>query len=117
MEGLIMYLSLPAIDTLLSFIVQNSGKGSAILFDCSVKTEANIPSHVPRKNLGEHTARGGEPMRFAIPIEGAEAFLTQRGFFQVRTVTSDECRKMYFQGKNEDRKNFLSSLFMYAVVE
>ena len=82
MEGLIMYLTLPAIDAMLSFIVKNSGPGSAILFDCSGKTGSH--DSMTRKKLEDHTAQSGEPIRFSFPEEGAEAFLVQRGFSQVR---------------------------------
>ncbi|MFA5222186.1 MAG: class I SAM-dependent methyltransferase [Methanoregula sp.] len=117
MEGLIMYLPLPAIEAMLFFIVQNSGRGSAILFDCSATTRHNAPSQKgTRKNLGEHTAQGGEPILFAMPEEGAEAFLEKRGFTRVRTVTSDEYRQMYFHGKNKDRELYRSLSFTYAVV-
>jgi methyltransferase (TIGR00027 family) len=117
MEGLIMYLPLPAIDAMLSFIVNSSGKGSAILFDCSGSSGSDAPSPTDaRKNLGEHTARGGEPIRFAIPPEGVEAFLVQRGFSRVLTVTSEEYRRIYFHGKNKDRKLYGSLSFTYAVV-
>ncbi|MGB7993082.1 SAM-dependent methyltransferase [Methanoregula sp.] len=115
MEGLIMYLTLPAIDAMLSFIVKNSGPGSAILFDCSGKTGSH--DSMTRKKLEDHTAQSGEPIRFFLPEEGAEAFLVQRGFSQVRTVTCDECRQLYFQGKNNDRNLSRSSSFMYAIVE
>ncbi len=115
MEGLIMYLSLPSIDAMLSFIIQNSGRGSAILFDCSAKTGDDTSQEETRKKLGDHTAKGGEPILFALPKEGAETFLAPRGFSSVLTVKSDECRQMYFQGKNKDR-NLSGLTFTYAVV-
>jgi len=115
LEGVIMYLTPPAVDSTLSFIVRDSGRGSAILFDCPVGSggEAASPLGVPRK-FHDHVARGGEPIRFAIPSEGAESFLKERGFSRVHAVTDEEIRERYFQGAGRTRK-FSRVSFVYAV--
>lgn len=117
MEGLLMYLSPETVDELLLYIVRNSGRGSAILFDCSRKAGAGgIPESNLRRGLREYTQRHGEPILFGIPEEGVEAFLKRRGFSQVRNVTSDDYERMYFHGKNKGRKLSRSLSFTYAVV-
>ena len=117
MEGLLMYLPGHAIDEMLSFMVHNSGRGSAILFDCSKETAAgDTPDPDIRRAIREHTARQGEPIRFAIPKEGIETFLTEREFSQVRNVTSAEYKRMYFTGKNKDRVLYQPLSFTWAVI-
>jgi len=116
MEGLLMYLPLEAIDAMFSFIVHNAGRGSTILFDCSPESPSDHQGPGDRGVLREHVARNGEPIRFAIPREGVEAFLRERNFSLIRHVTSDEYREMYFHGKNRDRVLYRSLAFTYAVV-
>jgi methyltransferase (TIGR00027 family) len=116
MEGLLMYLGVKAIDELLGFIAQNSPPGSAILFDCSGRAPPGGPGPDVQKEMGEHTARNGEPIRFTIPPEGIGAFLAQRNFSLVRTVGWEEYREMYFTGKNRDRVLYRPLTFNYAVV-
>ncbi|HXW98781.1 MAG TPA: class I SAM-dependent methyltransferase [Methanomicrobiales archaeon] len=115
LEGVIMYLTPSAVDSTLSFIVHHSGTGSAVLFDCPVESGGDATSRlgVSRK-FHDHVARGGEPIRFAIPGEGAESFLEKRGFSRVHQVTNDEIRQRYFQGTGEGRR-FSRVSFVYAV--
>ncbi|MEN6291234.1 MAG: class I SAM-dependent methyltransferase, partial [Methanobacterium sp.] len=44
MEGLTMYIAPETVDEILSFIVENSGKGSAVIFDYASRT-ANFEEH------------------------------------------------------------------------
>jgi O-methyltransferase involved in polyketide biosynthesis len=116
MEGLIMYLTPPAIDAILSFVVNNSGKNSAVLFDYPEETgDTDSSSREMRADLGNHTARGGEPILFSMPKEGAGAFLRARGFSRIRIVPGDDYRRLYFIRKKEGRELLTTSSFVYAV--
>jgi len=117
MEGVIMYLTPPAIDAILSFVVNNSGKNSAVLFDYPEKTgDTDSSSREMRADLGNHTARGGEPILFSMPREGPGAFLRARGFSRLRITSGEEYRGLYFNRKKEGRELLTTSSFMYAVV-
>nr|WP_320161201.1 class I SAM-dependent methyltransferase [uncultured Methanoregula sp.] len=116
MEGLLMYLPLPAIDAMLSFIARNSARGSSILFDCSPRTGAgDAPDRDARRELRDHVARHGEPIRFVVPPEGIGAFLAERQFSLIRTVTCADYESMYFHGKNKDRVFYRPLTFFHAV--
>ena len=117
MEGVIMYLTPQAVDAILSFIVGNSGKNSAVLFDYPAETTDTDPeSREIREELGKHTARDGEPVRFSMPKEGPGDFLRARGFSRMRITVGDEYRRLYFNRKKEGRELLATSSFVYAVV-
>lgn len=118
LEGLLMYVSPEAVDEILSFIVHNSGKGSAILFDY---IPLSVVDGTCELEAGQNWQKGvtdaGEPFKFGIKDGSTESFLTQRGFMKIRNMTSEDYKKAYFYGKNEDREVNSLSLFAYAVVE
>lgn len=118
MEGLIMYIPLEAVDETLAFIVQNSGKGSAILFDYNPKSSIDGTCELEAgKNLRNFAAQNGEPLKFGIKEEMLETFLTERGFSRIRNVTAETYKKMYFHGVNKDRKVYSLLSFAHAVIE
>lgn len=104
MEGLVMYIPPKSVAETLSFIVENSGKGSAVLFDyypesvvdgtCKLEIGANIRNHLIQL---------GEPLQFGIKEDEIEDFLKQFGFSNIKNVTSEDYKKAYFHGKNENR--------------
>ena len=118
MEGILMYLSPEIVEDILSFIVHNSGKGSAILFDY---IPLSVVEGTCELEAGQNWRKGvmevGEPFLFGINDGEIQSFLVQRGFKNVKNMTSEDYKKAYFHGKNEDRAvNSLSS-FVYAVIE
>ncbi|MEL7671516.1 class I SAM-dependent methyltransferase [Methanobacterium sp.] len=118
MEGLLMYLSHEIVDEILSFIVYNSGKGSAIIFDY---IPLSVVDGTCKLEEGQNWRNGvmavGEPFLFGINNGEIQSFLVQRGFKNVRNITSEDYKKAYFHGKNKDRTvNSLSS-FVHAVIE
>lgn len=128
MEGLIYYLSPEAVDEMLSFIAENSRKGSAIIFDyvhessinktngiCGVQCTACDQTAI--LNAKKDMARQGEPYKFGIKEGILEAFIAQRGFSQVCNVTSEDYKKIYFQGINEGRPICCLLHFAHAIVE
>jgi methyltransferase (TIGR00027 family) len=117
-EGVLIYLPPEAVDEILSFIVDNSGKGSAVVFDYiplsvvdgTCKLEAG-------KNWQKSVTDMGEPFKFGIKDGAIDTFLTQRGFSKVTNMTSEDYKKVYFHGKNEDRQVNSLLIFAYAVVK
>jgi methyltransferase (TIGR00027 family) len=116
MEGLIMYLTPQTVDAVLSFIVHNSGRNSAVLFDYPAGS-GNEDSLLGEtgEDLGSQTARGGEPFRFFMPKEGAGEFLRARGFSRLRVTTGEEYRGLYFNRAREGRELRTVSSFVYAL--
>ena len=118
MEGLLMYLSPEIVDKILSFIVHNSGKGSAILFDY---IPLSVVDGTCELEAGQNWRNGvmavGESFLFGINDGEIQSFLVQRGFKNIKNMTSEDYKKAYFHGKNEDRTVNSLSLFVYAVVE
>jgi len=81
MEGVVLYLTPGAVDRILSFVVDNSGKHSAVLFDYPAETgDADSPTTDIREELGKRTARDGEPVRFTMPKEARENFSAHGAF-------------------------------------
>ncbi|HEY3272558.1 MAG TPA: class I SAM-dependent methyltransferase [Methanocella sp.] len=117
MEGLLMYLSPESVDGTLAFVVNNSGKGSAVLFDHSPANTGNPADSGWKEGMDvtSFVQQQGEPLKFGVkgPVE---TFLKERGFTGIRNMGSEDYRKEYFTGKNRDRAvlNLLS--FAYAVV-
>ncbi len=118
MEGLSMYLPPETVDETLSFIVNNSGRSSTIVFDYIPESVVDGTCELQAgKNWRKGVMDVGEPFLFGIREGEIEAFLTQRGFLKVKNVTGEDYKKAYFFGKNEGRvANSLLS-FAYAVVE
>jgi methyltransferase (TIGR00027 family) len=128
MEGLTYYLEPKAVDEMLSFIVKNSGIGSAIIFDyvykssidrtdgiCGIKCKACNQNEIKNgiKDMEQH----GEPQKFGITDGMLESFLIQRGFSHVCSVNSEDYKKAYFHGVNENRPVCCRSYFAHAIVK
>ena len=119
MEGLTMYILPETVDEILSFIVENSGKGSAVIFDYASRT-ANFDKHSDQKavkNLTNFMEKSEESMKFSLMEGTAEEFLSMIGFSDVVDVTSEDYKKAYFHGKNKDREVFSLMSFVHAVVK
>jgi len=111
MEGLLMYLSPEIVDEILYFIVNNSGKDSAIIFDYIPLSVVDGTCELEAgKNWQKGVTDVGEPFLFGIGDGTIESFLVQRGFSKIRNVTSEDYKKLYFHETNENVKvNSLSS--------
>jgi len=118
MEGFVMYIPPKAMDETLSFIVNNSAKGSAILFDYFPQSVVDGTCELDAgKNMRKFAADQGEPFQFGIEKNNVEAFLMERGFSQVKNVTSDDYKRSYFHGINEGRIVCDLLNFAHAAVE
>lgn len=103
MEGLIYYLSPKSVDKLLSFIAKNSGKGSKIIFDyfdqCVVDETCEVG-----KIFRSYAELVGETLKFGLKEDIVEEFLLNRGFSDIKNVNSEDYKKAYFHGINENRE-------------
>ncbi len=118
MEGVIFYILPNMVDEILSFIVKNSGKGSAVLFDYFPQSVVDGSSKLEvGRNIHNHLVQLGELLQFGIEEGTVEAFLTKRGFSKIQNVTSGDYKKAYFHGVNKDRTVCSLMLFVHAVVE
>jgi len=128
MEGLIYYLPPKTVDEILCFIAKNSGFGSAIVFDyvyessidrtngiCGVQCTAC--DQIALMDAKKGMAQQGEPYKFGVKDGMLETFIVQSGFSQVCNVTTEDYKKIYFQGINEKRPVCYLSHFAHAIVE
>jgi methyltransferase (TIGR00027 family) len=114
MEGLIYYLPPEAVDGLLSFIVHSSGEKSAVVFDYG-RVKPDNTAH--KDNNGYKFAKKrGAPVKSSIN-EPIEKFLSERGFYKIQNMESEDYKKAYFHGKNANREVSNIASFAYAVVE
>jgi methyltransferase (TIGR00027 family) len=103
MEGLTLYIPPKAVDDILSFIVKNSAKGSAVIFDYFPESLVNGTCALEvGKNLRNFVEQYKESFQFGIKEGTVETFLAQRGFSQIKNVTSEDFKRAYFHGKNEN---------------
>lgn len=104
LEGLVMYIPPASVDETLDFIMQNSEKGSLVLFDNYPRSLVDgTDMGEAAANIREFTRRAGEPLQFGMPDGKTARFLADRGYTNIREVTSSEYRRLYFHGKNADR--------------
>lgn len=118
MEGLTMYIPPEAVDEILLFIVENSGRGSAVIFDYG-SLPANFEENPDREvaeNLLKSIEESGESMKFGLKEGEVKNFLSKRGFSNIVDVTSEDYKKAYFHGKNKDRDVYSLMSFVHAVV-
>jgi methyltransferase (TIGR00027 family) len=103
-EGVTHYLTAPAVDRTLEFVVRSSGPGSSIIFDyvyTSALTAARKRSEIVRMQRSRRYT--GEGLVFGIDEGQVEAFLWARGYAQVQNVTSKDLERLYFTGVNQAR--------------
>jgi methyltransferase (TIGR00027 family) len=113
MEGLICYINERAVKATLSFIRNNSGKGSALLFDYFPDTLVDGTCLLEvGKNMRARAKSYGEPFQFGIKEGTIDTFLEKQGFSLIRNVNCVELKSMYFHGINKERE--VNGLFSFA---
>ena len=116
MEGLIMYIPPVAVDETLSFVANNSERGSRIIFDYYPQSVVDGTSNLEvAKNIRDSLIQLGEPLQFGI-VE-VESFLGDRGFSQVHNIKSEDYKGEYFHGANKDRAVCSLLYFVHAIIE
>lgn len=117
MEGLSMYLPPPFVDNILTFIKNTSGPGSWITLDYLPPSMIDGTIQVKEgKNMIKGVNRWGEPFRFGLRHEEAEAFLSSRGFCHIHTANAPELKASYFHGKMRG-KTKISTVFSFAFAQ
>ncbi len=118
MEGLTCYIPPKSVDDILSFIVKNSAKGSAVIFDYFPESLVNGTCALEvGKNLRNFVEQYKESFQFGIKEGTVETFLAQRGFSQIKNVTGEDFKRAYFHGKNENMEVCSLLSVVHAVVK
>jgi methyltransferase (TIGR00027 family) len=113
-EGVTPHLTAEAVDETLSFVASNSGAGSSIIFNyilkslvegtCQLEGAKEIRNAFSRGGILDFSSEGGDPLRFGLDEGTIEAFLSERGFYQVKDISGDFYQDSYFKGPNRHRK-------------
>ena len=105
-EGVTMYIEEKSVDEMLSFISENTGDGSSVIFDYTYHEV--VSGNLERKEAKEWlkiTEKSGEPLRFGIRNGELEKFLSERGFCNIKEITSDYFNDNYFVDINKGRES------------
>ena len=102
-QGVTMYLTAQAVDATLAFVVQQSGAGSAVVFDYIYRDVLEAAQQNEVNNMRRYRFMTGEGLTFGIPVGTISAFLMERGFGTVSNVGADDLQAMYCTGKNSGR--------------
>ncbi len=104
-QGVTYYLTPEAVDNTLSFVAHHSPNGSSIIFDyVYASLLRGTSTHAEVRSMRRYRRITGEALIFGIEEGSIEEFLHQRGFFQVKNVTSKFLKNTYFAGANRKRK-------------
>ena len=118
MEGLLMYITPKAVAETLTFIAENSGKGSAIIFDYFPESVVDGTNKLEiAQDIRNFAIQQGEPLQFGIKEGKLDEFLSTFGFSNIQNVTPKDYKKAYFHGKNENRNVCKLVYFAHAVVQ
>lgn len=117
LEGLVMYLSRPDIVGLLAGIAEHAKAGSMVLFDFVPQSLADGTSDAEGgQNIRNGTIQLGEPILSGFADGEVVPFLTSLGYSGVQVIPSRSFAKMYYTGKNVDRKVSGLMSVVYATV-
>ncbi len=106
LEGLVMYLSRPdVVRNCLPGSRSMPSAGSTVLFDFVPQSLADGTSDAEGgQNIRNGTIQIGEPILSGFAEGEVVPFLTGLGYSGVQVIPSRAFAKMYFTGKNADRK-------------
>ena len=113
-EGVTPYLTAEAVDETLRFVAGNSGPGSSIIFSyilksvvdgtCQLEGAQEIRKAFSRGGIADLSSDQGDRLMFGIEEGSIEAFLSERGFQQIKDISGDYYEAEYFTGPNRNRK-------------
>jgi methyltransferase (TIGR00027 family) len=117
-EGVTPYITAAGVEETFAFAANNSGEGSSIIFDYIYKSviEGSNESEIAKK-WRETLNRLGERFLFGIKDGTAEDFLARRGFDEVKEITVESLKEVYFKGKSKGRQVFPFASIVYAAVK
>ena len=111
-EGVTMYITEEAVNETLSFIKNNSGAGSTVVFDYLYQSVIlGQCDYYGARQLAESAKDKEEPFSFGIEEGQIKEFLLERGFSLLKHYTPQEFEKKYLVNKNG---NFLGKMYGFA---
>jgi methyltransferase (TIGR00027 family) len=125
-EGVTMYLTPQAVDDTLTFVANNSGEGSSIIFDYLFKSFVDGTSEMEGVQRIEAVRKAyelldepltDEPFTFGIEEGNIGEFLSQKGFWQIEEVTGEYLENAYFRGVGHNRRVLRLCGFVHATVK
>jgi len=104
-EGVTVYLTNSGVDETLSFVSNNSGDGSSIIFDYAYRSslDGTLYPEDARKWRAAFEQRAEAP-RFGLEEKEIENYLVARGFSHVKSVSMESLENVYFRSKGIGRK-------------
>ena len=116
-EGMLMYIPAPAVDSLLSFISRASAPGSALVADYFATSVIDGTSPLQEaKVLRKFVESEGAPLQFGIQKNSSETFFNARVFRIVHDINALTCKENYFKGISASRPVTPMFNFVYAAV-
>ena len=113
-EGVTPLLTAEAVDETLAFVSENAGPDSFIIFNYILKSVVEgTCQHEKAKEIRKAFSRGGildfrsnrgDRLMFGIEEGTIEAFLSERGFCEIKDISGDYYEAVYFKGPNRHRK-------------
>jgi methyltransferase (TIGR00027 family) len=102
-EGVSYYLEAEAVDRTLAFVSSKCKSGSSIVFDYLPLDVVNRTSRLPlATGFLDYVEDMGEPVKFGIESGHLDAFLSRRGFLNVKTVSVEQCKEEYHTADHRD---------------
>ena len=102
-QGVTYFLTAEGVDHTLAFISRHSGPGSQVIFDYFYAEMLRDESAGYVKALRRASKLSGEAYMFGIERGQVEAFMAQRGFMGVKSLSLEEVRALYLAGKDAAR--------------
>jgi methyltransferase (TIGR00027 family) len=102
-QGVLVYLTREGVDNTLAFIAHHSAPGSAVVFDYFYNETLHDMTRPEVKLMWRAAKVTGEAYLFGIDQGQIEPFLMARGFSDVRNVTGEGLKRLYFTGANAGR--------------
>lgn len=116
-EGVTYYLTREAVDETLSFIANNSGAGSSIIFDYILSSVVDGTCDLEGAGLCADYFRSiGEPWFFGIEDNKVDEWLFNRGFCEVTNIKGKDAENSYFKSIGRDTKVWEWIRFVHAKV-
>jgi methyltransferase (TIGR00027 family) len=102
-QGVTYFLTVEGVDSTLAFIADHSGPGSSVIFDYFYNETLHDSSRSDVKMMRRAARLTGEEYMFGIDQGQIEPFLSRRGFHDIRNVTLEDLKQLYFAGLNARR--------------
>ena len=117
-EAIVHHLRAEEVDSTLDFVVNNSGRGSSVIFDYiyqSIMDGTNEWKWTKKWQSGFKRSDGHPP--FGIEEGNTEAFLSKRGFYNVTDVSGEFLKNEYIKDKDRGRETFTLWGIVHATVK